>query len=301
MGQDPLCRWLHLCAVHCLLFAVSVLAVGCARSKHAAPASGVADASYGVEGGAAMEEMAEMEMDDAAASPDRHAFRGRKAATAEMAAPPPAPSSAPPTQSMEEPTADGAEPRPADPAVAQPQPNGHGRQIVYTATMRVAVFDQAEAMAKAESLPERFGGWLHVRQGSRMVLKIPAASLPAAMDEIGEMGNVEDRQLRAQDVTAQFVDLESRIRVLQQTRDRLLDLLQKAHTAKEALEVQRALDDVTMRLEQALGQMRVMRDAISFSTLTVDFAERGPHTPVPTSNDPFPWVDGLGVEATQWR
>jgi hypothetical protein len=56
-----------------------------------------------------------------------------------------------------------------------------------------------------------------------------------------------------------------------------------------------------MELEVALGRMRQLQTLISFSTLTVNLIERGPHQPVPSSNDPFPWVDSLGVEATEWR
>ena len=35
--------------------------------------------------------------------------------------------------------------------------------------------------------------------------------------------------------------------------------------------------------------------------LTVRLSERGPQNAVPSSNDPFPWVDTLGVEATEWN
>ena len=37
------------------------------------------------------------------------------------------------------------------------------------------------------------------------------------------------------------------------------------------------------------------------TTLTVTLIERGPQDNIPTSNDPFRWVDSLGVEATEWR
>jgi hypothetical protein len=39
---------------------------------------------------------------------------------------------------------------------------------------------------------------------------------------------------------------------------------------------------------------------IDFSTLTLILSERGVDA-VPSSNDPFPWVDELGAEATEYR
>ena len=65
--------------------------------------------------------------------------------------------------------------------------------------------------------------------------------------------------------------------------------------------VRQALDKVTMELEQALGRLRMLENLIGFSTLTVYVDERGPQNDIPSSNDPFPWVDSLGVEATEWN
>ena len=197
--------------------------------------------------------------------------------------------------------AGGGEPEP-EPAVAEPdQPDDHGRQIIYTATMEIGVYNVKEAMKVAEALPERFGGWIHSRSEGYLTIKIPAKNLQPAMNELGKLGNVTARNLQAQDVTAEYVDLDTRIRVLRETQTQLLALLKKAKNVEEALHVRQALDDVTMQLETALGRMRQLQSMISFSTLTVTLSEQGPYTGTPSSNDPFPWVDSLGVEATEWR
>jgi hypothetical protein len=50
-----------------------------------------------------------------------------------------------------------------------------------------------------------------------------------------------------------------------------------------------------------MGRLRLLESQIGFSTLTVRMSLRGPQNAVPSSNDPFPWVDGLGIEATEWN
>jgi hypothetical protein len=177
----------------------------------------------------------------------------------------------------------------------------HGRQIIYVAGMQVSVYNLESAIGMVESMPERFGGWVHMRNQSQVVLRLPADRLKPAMAELATLGVVEARTLQAQDVTAEYVDLDSRIKVLRETQTQLLDLLGKAKTVEEALHVRRALDQVTMELEVALGRMRQLSDLIAYSTLTVTLVERGPQDHIPTSNDPFGWVDTLGVEATEWR
>lgn len=190
-----------------------------------------------------------------------------------------------------------------EPAVAKdddPEPD-HGREIIYVAGMQISVYDLETAMATVEALPDTHGGWVHMRSQNQVVLRLPAANLKTVMAMLAKIGVVEARTLQAQDVTAEYVDLESRIKVLRDTQTQLLDLLGKAKTVEEALHVRRALDQVTMELEVALGRMRQLSDMIAYSTLTVTLIERGPQDSIPTSNDPFRWVDNLGVEATEWR
>ena len=183
----------------------------------------------------------------------------------------------------------------------QDQPPDHGRQIVYVAGMNISVYDLESSMATLEALPDTYGGWVHMRSQTQVVLRLPAIQLKPAMAMLATIGVVEARTLQAQDVTAEYVDLDSRITVLRDTQTQLLDLLAKAKTVEEALHVRRALDEVTLELETALGRMRQLSDLIAFSTLTVSLSERGPQDSIPTSNDPFRWVDSLGVEATEWR
>ena len=205
--------------------------------------------------------------------------------------PPPAP----------EPVTDGTlEPSVVDvPTEGRPQPTQQAaskRQMIYTATMQVGVYDIAHAIAAAEALPERLGGWLHQRSDNQLILRIPAEKLESAMAEIAERGVVDYRLLEALDVTAQYTDLDSRIKVLEEMQAQLKALLARTTSVEEALEIRKALDGVTLELELARGQIRELAKSIAFSTLVLRFVERGPTVAVPTSNDPFTWVDELGVE-----
>jgi hypothetical protein len=89
--------------------------------------------------------------------------------------------------------------------------------------------------------------------------------------------------------------------VLTEMHAQLTRLLALAKTVEQALEVRRALDEITMELEVARARMRELSKSIAFSTLIVQFMARGPGVAIPSSNDPFPWVVELGVEATEYR
>jgi hypothetical protein len=229
---------------------------------------------------------------------ERRSSRGAKFKTAGEAPPPEPAREEPGEKPLEQPDDPSAK-------VAKPQdeeePEDHGRQIIYTAAMIVAVHDVSDATERAEKLPLEFGGYVHQRSEGMLVLKVPAAKLRKTMDALAAYGIVQGRQLQAQDVTAEYTDLVSRIKVLRDTQAQLLKLLEEAKTVEETLRVRQALDQVTMQLETALGRMRQLSNAIGFSTLTIRFQERSPQHHLPSSNDPFGWVDQLGVESTEWR
>ncbi len=186
-------------------------------------------------------------------------------------------------------------------AAKQAAPVSQKRQVIYTATMQVSVYDLAHSLEIVESLPERYGGWMQQRVDNQIVLRIPAERLSEAMAAVAELGVVDYRLLEALDVTAQYTDLESRIRILAEMQKQLQTLLAKASSVEQALEIRRALDQVTLELESARAQMRELSKSIAFSTLILNLVERGPTQIVPSSNDPFRWVDELGVEATDYR
>jgi hypothetical protein len=193
-----------------------------------------------------------------------------------------------------------ASPQPK-PSPDQPAPEPGERKVVYTAAMDVSVYEIPEALAFAERLPERYDGWVHSRVDNVITLRIPAPRLREAMAEIAALGIVLGKSLIAADVTAEYTDLESRILVLEQLEEQLISLLDQATTVEVALKIRQELERVRIELELARTRMRGLAELIRFSTLTITFAQRGPLTAEIGSNDPFPWVDQLGVESTEYR
>jgi len=237
-----------------------------------------------------------------AASGLRERRAAKKAAQSDGLAPG---GSAPPEEPGPSKPADAkSEPSKAKPGTSESdtdEPEPVARQIIYTAQMRLAVFNVDEAMERVEALAVAVDGYVQQMRQGYFILRIPAAHLRGVMDGVGGLGMVTERNLEARDVTEEYVDVTTRIRVLRETQSQLIDLLKRTKTVEEALHVRQALDQVTMQLEQALGRLRVLESLIGFSTLTVYIDERGPQNDIPSSNDPFPWVDSLGVEATEWN
>ena len=192
------------------------------------------------------------------------------------------------------------EPEPSEPDPVE-QAAQDERQIIYTATLQLAVYELDQTMVFAEDIPNRHGGWVQYRSDYMITLRVPADHLKAVIEELAELGLVLGKTLQADDVTAQYTDLASRIAVLEQLLVQLELLLKEAKTVEDSLKVRQELERVRIELEAAKAQMRQLAESISFSTLTLYLSQRGSGQELPSSNDPFPWVDELGVETTEYR
>jgi hypothetical protein len=107
---------------------------------------------------------------------------------------------------------------------------------------------------------------------------------------------VLDENATGQDVTDQYVDLQSQLTNLEATRDRIQGFLAQAKTVDEALRINQQLSDVEAQIEQIKGKMNYLSNRSAFSTLTIDLEPDLPpvvSTPTPTPT-PVP-VQPLGA------
>lgn len=200
----------------------------------------------------------------------------------------------------------GAKSAPADRAKA-PQ-----ALVVYTGELGVLVADGAVASSldAAVLVAEDLGGHLAGRGNDFVRVKVPSAQFREAMTRIEKVGEVTNRSVSAQDVTAEFKDLEVRLENLKATRKRIEELMGRAGNLTELFVVEKELERVTTEIDVIQGRLRFLRDSTSFSVITVRAAAKPkpvvakdapppprPERPAPTTIDlPVSWLAGLGVD-----
>ena len=107
--------------------------------------------------------------------------------------------------------------------------------------------------------------------------------------------DVLDESATGEDVTDQYVDLQSQLTNLEATRARIQEFLKDAKTVDEALRVNQELANIEAQIEQIKGRMNYLNDRSAYSTITVNFEPEFPIlTPTPTSTPkptatPIPW------------
>ena len=109
-------------------------------------------------------------------------------------------------------------------------------------------------------------------QGKRYAsytLRIPAEGLEAFKQELQEKGTITRQSERVEDVTLNYVDVESHITALKTEQESLLKMLEQADTIETILAIQNQLTQVRYQLESYESQKRTYDNDINYSTVYV--------------------------------
>jgi hypothetical protein len=160
-------------------------------------------------------------------------------------------------------------------------PVGDLTKVIRTATLSLVVPPDTfeERFAEAQDVAERLGGYVQTSTGrdrsGTLVMRVPASRFAAAMRELRGLGEVEVQSVRGQDVTADYVDLQARLRIAKARRAVLLGLMAQATTIEQTIRVQNALDDTQLRIEELQGALSLLEDRVSFATIRLSLREEG--------------------------
>lgn len=181
------------------------------------------------------------------------------------------------------------------PPVAPDEVQDPARQVIYTADFQVRIVSLDPALERARKVAEDLGGFVQ-EEGTEVIrLRIPAGRFKEAVNRISEIGRILSRQVRATDVTEEFVDLEIRLEVKKRFLAELQELYKKGGDLKDLLEIKREIDKITEEIERIKGRLRYLKNRIAFSTIVVKFRVATQHLDR-TFRLPFLWLEDLGID-----
>ncbi len=167
--------------------------------------------------------------------------------------------------------------------------NDQRRKLIKTVDMDVETKNFDALIAHVEKQVEALGGYVEssdVYNGSytsdyrsrnaRITARIPAERLDDFVADVAEQSNITSKNESVEDVTLQYVDLESHKRALQTEQESLLSMLENAETIEDILAINSQLTDVRYQLDSMESQLRTYDNKINYSTvhLYVDEVEQ---------------------------
>ena len=123
---------------------------------------------------------------------------------------------------------------------------------------------------------ESYGAGIYSSGGMRsanMTIRIPADRYDSFMEAVSEIGAMTYRSESESDVTMTYVDIESRIRALETEHATLLQILEKAESLTDVIQLQSRISEVNYQLDSYKSQIRKYDDLISYCTVHLYVSE----------------------------
>jgi hypothetical protein len=151
--------------------------------------------------------------------------------------------------------------------------------IIYTGSLDLVVKDTQEAQDEVGKLVEQVGGYVASSESYRyeegwtrvtLTLRVPSEKFTDAMSELRALAiEVSHDSVSSENVTQEYVDLDSRLRALEIKAERLEALMKEAEDTEAVLAVYQELSATQQEIEQVKGRMQYLERSAAMATITV--------------------------------
>ena len=166
--------------------------------------------------------------------------------------------------------------------------------VIKNADLTIVVKDPTAKMDAIAGMAEGMGGRLvssnlsetytpdgtKVPQGT-IVVRVPAAKLDDALKEIkSNVIEVQNENRSSQDVTKEYIDLQSQLDNLNATEQQLTLIMQKADKTTDVLDVFNQLTQIRGQIDVIKGQMQYYQQSAALSAISVNLVAQQSTQPI---------------------
>ncbi|MFF8101368.1 DUF4349 domain-containing protein [Streptomyces sp. NPDC016640] len=189
----------------------------------------------------------------------------------------------------------------ADGSRATAPPGAAANHVIRTASLTVRVEDAPKALDQARAAAEDAGGYIgdetttgdgRGHERTRVVLRVPVAAYEEVLAELEGTGKLIERSAKAQDVTDQVVDVESRITTQRASVARIRELMDRATRLSDVVTLEGELSTRQADLESLLARQASLKDRTGLATITLSLSEAPAQKAARDDGDPG-FVDAL--------
>jgi hypothetical protein len=157
------------------------------------------------------------------------------------------------------------------------------QKIIKTADVRFQVKNLAKSIAKIQAMIRKHDGYVssakqdrqYNRLQSKIVVRVESDKFEDLLDEmVHEAIFIDHKNVKADDVTEEFVDIQSRLKTKRAVEKRYLEILGKAKSIEEILKVENQLRVIREEIEAKEGRLKFLVDQINYSTISMEIYQR---------------------------
>jgi len=164
------------------------------------------------------------------------------------------------------------------------------RLVIKIGSLNLVVKDINETVDKIIQYTEEKNGWVVSSSVTEVeeipsgviTVRVPSENFAQAIDffkSLAEKVSYEGTQ--AEDVTEEYIDLQSRLKNLEATEAQLLKIMERSGTIPEVLAVQKELTNVREQIESTKGRIQYLERSVQMASITINLALSEELLPIP--------------------
>lgn len=165
------------------------------------------------------------------------------------------------------------------------------RKLIKTVSMDVETEAYDALMTNVEKKINLLGGYVSSLDSGEngygddtryatIIAKVPAEKVDQFVTEVSDISNVISKNESVDDVTLQYVDLESHKKALLTEQESLLKLMESATSMEDIITIESRLSEVRYQLESMESQLRTFDNQVAYSEVTLYITEVTRLTPM---------------------
>ena len=165
---------------------------------------------------------------------------------------------------------------------SQEPPAATDRKVIRNAELNLESDTPDEVQRAIGGIAERKGGFVVEAQQNitdktslkrdtvLISVRVPADKFADTLDEIRlSAERVVSENVKGEDVTEEFIDVEARLKAKKALEQQFMEIMKRAHSVEDALNVQSELADVRSEIERIEGRKRFLENQSSMSTIRI--------------------------------
>lgn len=153
---------------------------------------------------------------------------------------------------------------------------GLNMKLIYHANLIMEVENYAKAQSEVRNMVSLANGYIieftenmsEYEQGGTFILKVPASGFSSFLNRLEKVKHEKlEQSIKGQDVSEEYVDLESRLKAKQLMEIQYTEFMKKATKSTDLVSFANELGAIQEQIEQIKGRMRYIDQNVSFSTV----------------------------------
>ena len=159
------------------------------------------------------------------------------------------------------------------------------RQVIESGSLTLRVDEIVESVVEVIAVIEDFDGRIDDQSqytdptqqkvtSAYLLVRVPANNYDSFLDEVSELGNVEALNTSRTDVTMQSSDLEARIDSLENSVNRLAELVEQATNVSDLIAAESALAERQAELNGLIAQQKYLADQVDMASIYINLLRK---------------------------